>query len=287
MPIAFRSGLGSTNGGGVANITMTMPAGVVNEDVLVMMITTRGGTASTITTPAGWTLLDTALNSTTVLKQAYFWKVASSEPASFVVTVTSGKTTGVIIALSGASLIAPVAAQRSGQVNASSGTVSAATLGTFPAINGIDLFLGGTAIGTTAAAPTNYALAGQETNTGGNANTRTTSGISYRILSNVTTVGALTANYTSAAVNIGHHLFIYERLLASVTTSSITLGTIKGTAYMTGALTTSSAVSGDLRTPANLKYWDGTAWVSGGELKAWNGSAWVGILKRWNGTSWA
>ena len=35
-----------------------------------------------------------------------------------------------------------------------------------------------------------------------------------------------------------------------------------------------------------LKYWNGSAWVTG-TLKYWNGSAWVaGELKTWNGSAW-
>ena len=35
-----------------------------------------------------------------------------------------------------------------------------------------------------------------------------------------------------------------------------------------------------------LKYWNGSAWITG-TLKYWNGSAWVaGELKTWNGSAW-
>ena len=38
--------------------------------------------------------------------------------------------------------------------------------------------------------------------------------------------------------------------------------------------------------PSPIKYWDGTAWVTG-ILKSWNGSAWVtAALQYWNGSAW-
>lgn len=217
-----------------------------------MMITARGGTGTTITTPAGWTLLQTALNSGTALKGAFFWKLAASEPASYTVTLTSSKATGVIIALSGAATTAPIAAQLSGQVNASSATIAAAALGTFPAKNGIDLFFGGTAIGTSAAAPTNYTLAAEETNSAGNANTRSTTGGSYRSLTNITTVGALSATYGTAAVNIGYHLFIYEQTTAPTAGTTTTLATLTGKGILQGSSPSNSTLQGNLTAPQTI-----------------------------------
>src|SRR5947209_8222374 len=106
MAIAHRASKGSNNGGGGTTIVMTVPTGVVDNDVMVMAITVRGGTGTTITTPGGWTLID-SVTSGTALIQSLYWRVASSEPASYTVTITSNKASGVIVAWSGASTSAP------------------------------------------------------------------------------------------------------------------------------------------------------------------------------------
>ena len=71
MAIALRASVGSNNGGGGTSITMTVPTGVVDGDVLVMVIHPRGGTGCTITTPTGWTLLNRT-DSTTTLAQGIY-----------------------------------------------------------------------------------------------------------------------------------------------------------------------------------------------------------------------
>lgn len=165
-----------------------------------------------VATRGDWDRLGSELTSGTTLRQGVYRRVASSEPSSFIVTITSAKASGVIISLSGADPATPDTTQYSGQVNASSSTVSAASIGTWAAENGIDLFFGGTATGTTAAAPTNYTepANGESASTGQGASTRTTSGVAYRALSSTASVGSLTATYGGSAVNIGHHVFIAE-----------------------------------------------------------------------------
>jgi hypothetical protein len=218
MPIAFKSAQGSNNGGGGTTLTMVIPtsSAPVLNDVMVMMVTVRGGTGTTITDPTGWTLLGTQLNSTTVLAQKIYWRIATGDETNFNITITSNKASGVIIVLDGVKTTALVAAQFGGQVNASSTTVTSPALGTWASTNGIDLFLGGTAIGSNGAtvvtAPANYILDADahSMSTGAGTGTRTGSGISYRELAGVTTVGSIAATYTTAAVNIGHHVFIFE-----------------------------------------------------------------------------
>lgn len=71
---------GSTNSG--TSLTLNVPAGTVNADVMLAIITVSGGSGSTITTPAGWTLVRRDDNSTSLSTLVYS-KVASSEPASY------------------------------------------------------------------------------------------------------------------------------------------------------------------------------------------------------------
>ena len=209
MAIALRAAQGSQNAAGGTTITMTVPTGVQDGDVMVMIV--YGNAVFPVTPLTGWTDL-TGANSGS---GKFYWRLASSEPASYSVATQagSGKMSGVIIALSGADSTSPGSTQHSFKDNTSSATISAITLGTFASHNGIDLFLGGTSIGTTTGQPASYTepTNGSATNSGGGAaNTKTTTGIAYRALSGVTTVGALSAVYGAAAVNDGFHVFIFE-----------------------------------------------------------------------------
>ena len=88
--VSYRQTQVSNNGaGGAANIVMTVPAGVANNDLLFMHIAARGGSNMTIATPAGWTLHRNTNNGTFV-RLATFRRIASSEPASYTVTFGGG-----------------------------------------------------------------------------------------------------------------------------------------------------------------------------------------------------
>lgn len=245
MAIAFRSSLGSSNGG-ATTIVMTLPAGVVNTDVLVMSITARGGTATTITTPGGWTLLGTAVTSTTNLKQAIFWRYASSEPASYTVTMTSAKASGVIICIAGASLVAPIAAQYAGQANASSATVSSPATGSWSTRPGMLLYFGGIATGTTAGTPLDMTAAANAQASGGSGSTRCTSGSAYRLFATTTgPISGQSATYGAAAVNIGHQIFIFEDAAPSVVLNTADATTFTATRYPTIEATVTDAEGTD------------------------------------------
>ncbi|MEK6275346.1 MAG: Ig-like domain-containing protein [Actinomycetota bacterium] len=84
--VSYRLAQVSNNGaGGAASITLSLPAGVVNNDLLFMHIAARGGNNMTIATPTGWTALRNT-NSGGVTRLATFYRIASGEPASYVVT---------------------------------------------------------------------------------------------------------------------------------------------------------------------------------------------------------
>jgi hypothetical protein len=185
---------------------MTVPSGVVDGDILVMAIE-YAGTGGALNTLTGWTFL-TEDNQN---EHNVFWRVAASEPASYVVTSISTKASGTMIALSGASQTAPVAAQYGAQHNASAVACVAPALGSWSSTNGIDLYFAGWLVGgdtLTGIAPASYTNAASSASTGGAAGSRTQSVVAYRALSAVTTVGSLTASDTTAAVNNGLHVFI-------------------------------------------------------------------------------
>ncbi len=87
----------SNSGDTVASLVVNKPSGVVDGDVMVMVAATAG---TTITTPSGWTLLQ----SDTTANGYYVWmKTAASEPASYTLTpATSKDMAAAIVAYRGA-----------------------------------------------------------------------------------------------------------------------------------------------------------------------------------------
>jgi hypothetical protein len=126
--IVFRGGVGSSNNN-ATTVVMNMPSGVVANDFLIAQITTRGGTGTTITEPAGWTILRRDDNGTD-LAQAIYYKVAgSSEPASYTWNLSpSVKASGGIIAYTGVDNADPFDAV--GSAGGNSSLVTAPTITT-------------------------------------------------------------------------------------------------------------------------------------------------------------
>lgn len=213
MAIAFRNAAGSNSGSSATTtITMTVPSGVQDGDMMVMFVSCNGSNAPT--TPSGWTSVS-ATNGTMVC-----WRLASSEPGSYLVTTPNDKSSGCIIAVSGSLTTAPTFATL--KVNASSTTCTANAHGSWASANGIDVYYAGWKVGgdtLTGIAPTNYTNAGSSQSTGGSSGGRTQSVIAYRSLAAVTTVGSLTATDTTAAANTGGHVFIFENAPAETITA--------------------------------------------------------------------
>jgi Ca2+-binding RTX toxin-like protein len=106
--IAFRA---AASGGNANTSTLTIdgPAGVVQDDSLVAQVTVRGGTAATITAPAGWTLLSRQNNGTTLAQAVYHRVATSSEPATYTWTFDGNRrASGGIIAYSGVDAANPI-----------------------------------------------------------------------------------------------------------------------------------------------------------------------------------
>lgn len=183
------------------------------SEVFLMAVTVRGGSNTTITDPSGWTLLGSQVNSTTVLGQKLYWRqIDGTEGASVTVTITSNKASAVVVRIRNGIMTAPIAAQYAGQANASSATVTYPDIGTFSSANGIDFVFGGIARGDmTTAAPTGYTETISAASTGGGANSQTQTENAYQLLTGVTGVSGITATWTgTAAVNIGHHVFVAD-----------------------------------------------------------------------------
>lgn len=86
MAIAFGDKSTANNGAG-GNITINAPAGVADGNAMYLHVVLQNGSA-TVTTPSGWTL-DNGPTTNTVRSYLYR-KVASSEPASYTITISSG-----------------------------------------------------------------------------------------------------------------------------------------------------------------------------------------------------
>src|SRR2546426_7243773 len=93
-PPTFRAASSASVNGGCGaspctfSLTISVPAGVVNGDVMISDNRAYLTTPSTIQAPAGWTLIrrttsDMTLTSVSYLEQAVYYRVAAGEPASY------------------------------------------------------------------------------------------------------------------------------------------------------------------------------------------------------------
>ena len=142
------------------------PAGLVEDDLMIAQITSRGGTGEFTCAPTAtgtWTVIRTT-NSTTTLQQVLLWKVATAADVAatdytFSFDTTTGcpspaasKASGGIAAFYGINNAAPIDAN-SGLANASSTTIATTAI-TNGTIGNFIVGAYGTATGTTVTAPT-------------------------------------------------------------------------------------------------------------------------------------
>lgn len=91
---------------GTAGVTNNVPTGVVDGNLLVWRWS-GAGSATVAATPTGWTLLQSG--TTTVNAMAVWYRIASSEPASYTLGTlgASMRTTGTMSAYSGVDTVTP------------------------------------------------------------------------------------------------------------------------------------------------------------------------------------
>lgn len=113
-----------SSGAPAASIAISVPAGIAVGDLLLAQVAVRGGTGTTVTPPAGWTLV-TSGDSTTNLKQSIYYRlVDGTEPASYTFSFSSNQRAAAgMIAYRGVDTSAPVNVF-STRVNASSTSVT-------------------------------------------------------------------------------------------------------------------------------------------------------------------
>ena len=119
----FRSASYATNNATTTTLAVTRPATVVTGDLLLASIAIRG--TSTITAPAGWTLIRNDVNANN-LRHATWWRFATaSDPTAWTWTFSAGRlAAGAIHAYGGVAATNPIDAS-SGSANASSTSLTA------------------------------------------------------------------------------------------------------------------------------------------------------------------
>ena len=98
---------GATAGSGATTFNLALPAGAVAGDALVAAITYASST-TTVSAPTGWTKLGTGVSQGSI-RSVVFWKsMTSGDTGPFAFTSTvSAKGAGVLVAVNGASTLAP------------------------------------------------------------------------------------------------------------------------------------------------------------------------------------
>lgn len=113
---------GNING---ATLTLNVPSGTVNGDLLIACLNCRGDL--TITDPAGWTVIATTASgtATTDVRFRTYWRQASSEPASYNFVTTGGaiSKSGFIWRINAADTVTPI--HKSSSVTGTGATATA------------------------------------------------------------------------------------------------------------------------------------------------------------------
>ena len=123
------------------HVTISVPAGVLANDVMVAQMAVRGGSSTALSAPAGWTQIRRDSDTTSqVTEGLYYHVVTGAEPAGYTWTFTSGNdAAGGIADYTGVNTASPIDAS-GGQANASSTSVTAPSIN-IPAGNNSDRLL--------------------------------------------------------------------------------------------------------------------------------------------------
>ena len=140
--IALRSVATGSTSAASSLVTIPVPAGVVANDVMIAQVTVRGGAATTLTAPAGWSLVRRDNDGGGQIADGIYVHIvtAASEPASYTWNFSAGNdAAGGIAAYSGVNTAAPIDVS-GGQANASSTSMTAPSI-TIPAGHNADRLL--------------------------------------------------------------------------------------------------------------------------------------------------
>ena len=196
-------GASTLGGGNGTSFTVSRPAGIAVGDVLLAVVAAKeGGSARTISAPAGWTSVVLTDAGSGEFRQEVFWKaVAAGDPASDTFTTSSsGRVAIVMLAYRGVDNVSPIAAQ-GGQANASSSSVTAPSISPAAANTTLVGFFGTSNGNAGFTAPGTMALEASDGSSAG------PNGVAIaaadEALAAAGATGARTATASSSAVNIG------------------------------------------------------------------------------------
>lgn len=84
---------------GTTGLTITKPAGVVDDDIMLMALSHKGAGFATV--PAGWTLIEQDVEGVSGIRGELYWKRASGEGANYSITGLADSACGLISAYTG------------------------------------------------------------------------------------------------------------------------------------------------------------------------------------------
>ncbi len=202
-PVAAITFVGATGVVSSTNTSLSFsaPAGTAAGDLMLVQLSVRGGTATTLTAPSGWTLLRRD-NNGSILAQAVYYKFATAtEPASTTWGISpNNRAVGAIIAYRGVDTAAPINAS-GGQINAFSLSVTAPSVTTTVANARLVGFFGTTNGNTSFTSPSGMAER-IDVGTGAGPNGVTIT-VTDSIQADAVASGTRTATAKTAAANIG------------------------------------------------------------------------------------
>lgn len=208
--VAYRAATSNNNAAGATSLSLTMPTGTLANDVLIALISVRGGTGTTITPPSGWVAVPNggSADSGTNLKSSVYYKVAGTgESGSYAFNFSSSqKASGVVSAYSGVDTLNPIHVISTAFIGLS-GTTTMSTNSVTTSMNNTMLLAMFSQVGAaTFTAGSGMTLRGTTSSTGGSTTSRTTSGLQDIIKVTSGNVAPLIMNTNAANTSYVAHL---------------------------------------------------------------------------------
>jgi len=160
MTVAYRSSTSTVSAS--TNLVLSVPSGVQDGDLLIAFLVVNGS-GNLPGLPSGWNSID-AISATGPSARSYY-RVASSEPASYSFSITSNDSAGVMVSYTGANTASPI--DKHSAFNRLTGGTTATATGVTTDKDGCMLvFVTGVAVGESSfTGPTSYNQRGTPTDT--------------------------------------------------------------------------------------------------------------------------
>lgn len=178
------------------SFTIAAPSGAADGDLLVMLVSARGGTGVIITTPSGWLQVsNSSTTSSTLIRSSMYYKYYSSGDTTYSIKMsTSQKAAAVISAYRGVETVDPVDRSSSAAKTSASPMVANSVTTTLPNTMTVTAFASTRA--TTFTAGSGSTMRGTTATSGGNTATNTTVG-----LQDYNTIQAMAGTSVSPSMN--------------------------------------------------------------------------------------